>query len=60
MTTYKEWYDRIDNLLTLQDALQVNPISTSFTRRELIELKLIISTCMTLAKAHDEEELKHG
>ena len=60
MTTYKEWYDRIDNLLTLQDALQVNPISTSFSRRELIELKLIISTCMTLAEAHYEEELKHG
>lgn len=60
MTTYKEWYDRIDNLLYLQAALQVDPISTSLTRRELIELKLIISTCMTLAEAHDEEELKHG
>lgn len=60
MTTYKEWYDRIDNLLALQVTLRVDPISISFTRRELIELKLIISTCMTLADAHDEEELKHG
>ena len=50
MTTYKEWYDRIDNLLTLQVALQVDPISVSFTRRELVELKLIIDTCARLAE----------
>lgn len=55
MTTYEQWYDRIDNLLTLQVELQVDPITTRFTRYELIELKLIISTCMELIKeAHNE------
>jgi len=50
MTTYKQWYDRIDNLLQMQIDLHLTTIGLFLTRRELIELKLIIDTCARLAE----------
>ena len=49
MTTYKQWIDRIQNLLDYQRQLQLETVTTRFTRMDLIELKLIIETCEDLA-----------
>lgn len=49
MTTYKQWVDRIQNLLDYQRQLQLETVTTRFTRMDLIELKLIIETCEDLA-----------
>lgn len=56
MTTYQQWYDRIQNLLDVQKALYLDTIQTSFTRRDLIELKLIIDTLMVLIKEREKDE----
>jgi len=42
MTTFQKWLDRIDNLLEVQKFSGEDTISASFTRRELIELKMMI------------------
>lgn len=42
MTTFQKWLDRIDNLLEVQKYSGEDTISASFTRRELIELKMMI------------------
>ena len=44
----QEWLDRIENLLQVQKDWSVDLISTNFTRRELIELKLMVETLMEL------------
>ena len=54
MTTYQQWYDRIQNLLDVQKALCLDTIQTSFTRRDLIELKLIIDTLMVLIEEREK------
>ena len=56
MTTYQQWYDRIQNLLDVQKALQLDTIQTSFTRVDLIELKLIIDTLMVLLEEREKDE----
>lgn len=56
MTTYQQWYDRIQNLLDVQKALYLDTIQTSFTRRDLIELKLIIDTLMVLIEEREKDE----
>ena len=56
MTTYQQWRDRIQNLLDVQKALYLDTIQTSFTRRDLIELRLIIDTLMVLIKEREEYE----
>ena len=43
---YQKWLDRIDNLLQVQRDRCLNLISANFTRRELIELKMIVETLM--------------
>lgn len=40
----QRWLDRIENLLEVQRNLSVKLISTNFTQRDLIELKMIIET----------------
>lgn len=51
MTTYQSWIDRIDNLITLIKQLDYDDtITCSFTMKDLIELKLIITTCKLLAE----------
>lgn len=55
MITYKAWIDRIDNLITLIKELDYNDtISCSFNMKDLIELKLIITTCEQLAEKEGE------
>ena len=49
MTTYKQWIDRIQNLLDYQRQLQLETVTIRFTQMDLIELKLIIETCEDLA-----------
>ena len=46
MTDLQKWLDRVENLLEVQKYRCVDLISTNFTRRELIELKLMIETLM--------------
>lgn len=43
---YQRWLDRIENLLQVQRDHCLELISANFTRRELIELKLMIETLM--------------
>lgn len=46
MTDLRKWLDRIDNLLELQREWSRDLISANFTRRELIELKMMIEILM--------------
>lgn len=48
---YKRWLDRVNNLLNVQKDLGLDLISTTFTRRELIELKLMIETLKDLEES---------
>lgn len=56
MTTFQKWLDRIDNLLEVQKFSGEDTISASFTRRELIELKMMIG----VASENGEEESSSG
>lgn len=51
----RKWLDRIDNLLDVQKQLCIEAISTTFTRRELIELKNLLNTLIEM-----DEQLKEG
>ena len=53
MIDMHKWLDRLDNLLDVQKQLFIEKISTTFTRRELIELKNLIDTLIEL-----EEQLR--
>lgn len=56
MTTYENWIDRIDNLITiLKDMDYRETITSSFNMKDLIELKLIITTCKELAEKEGEQ-----
>ena len=55
MIDIHKWLDRVDNLLDVQKQLCIETISTTFTRRELIELKNLLNTFIEL-----EEQLKAG
>lgn len=55
MIDMHKWLDRVDNLLDVQKQLCIEKISTTFTRRELIELKNLLNTLIEL-----EEQLKAG
>ena len=55
MIDIRKWLDRVDNLLDVQKQLFIETISTTFTRRELIELKNLLNTLIDL-----EEQLKEG
>ncbi len=43
---YQKWLDRVDNLLQVQRDQCLDLISANFTRRELIELKMMVETLM--------------
>lgn len=55
MIDMRKWLDRIDNLLDVQKQLCIEAISTTFTRRELIELKNLLNTLIEM-----DEQLKEG
>ena len=55
MIDIRKWLDRVYNLLDVQKQLCIETISTTFTRRELIELKNLLNTLIEL-----EEQLKAG
>lgn len=59
MTTYQEWIDRIDNLITIMKTLGYwETVTMSFNMKDLIELKLIITTCKELANEKGKEIVK--
>ena len=55
MIDIRKWIDRVDNLLDVQKQLCIGTINTTFTRRELIELKNLLNTLIDLS-----EQLKAG
>lgn len=56
MTTYQEWIDKIDALITMMKCLDYEKsITMSFDMKDLIELKLIITTCKELANDKGKE-----
>ena len=51
MTTYQNWIDRIDNLMTFISDLEYGEtVTLRVNMKDLIELKLIITTCKELAE----------
>ena len=48
MVDIKKWQDRIQNLLQVQKELCLEQISTTFTRNELIELRLLLNEMMEI------------
>ena len=56
MTTFQKWLDRIDNLLEVQKYSGEDTISASFTRRELIELKMMIGVASEKGEERKGEE----
>lgn len=56
MTDFQRWLDRIDNLLQVQKELCLDQISTKFTRRELIELKMMVE--VLAERAMEQEQNK--
>lgn len=61
MTTYQNWIDRIDNLITIMKTMDYREtITMSFNMTDLIQLKLIITTCKELAeKVGEQNESTH-
>lgn len=58
MTTYQSWIDRINNLIQmLHDLPYWDTVTLKVTMKELIELKLIIETCETLAKDKSYDQI---
>lgn len=53
---YQKWLDRIDNLLQVQRDRCLDLISANFTRRELIELKMMIETLMEYKAESEDKE----
>ena len=50
MVDIKKWQDRIENLLQVQKDLCMEQISTTFTRNELIELRLLFNEMIEISK----------
>ena len=50
MVDIKKWQDRIENLLQVQKDLCMDQISTTFTRNELIELRLLFNEMIEISK----------
>lgn len=48
MVDIKKWQDRIKNLLQVQKDLCLEQINTTFTRNELIELRLLLNEMMEI------------
>ena len=48
MVDIKKWQDRIENLLQVQKDLCLEQINTTFTRNELIELRLLLNEMMEI------------
>ncbi len=56
MTTYENWIDRIDNLITIMKTMDYREtITMSFNMSDLIQLKLIITTYKELAEKVGEQ-----
>lgn len=51
----QKWLDRINNLLQVQSDLCVDMVSANLTRRELIELKMMIETLMEYTAERTDE-----
>ena len=55
MRTYKDWLDRIENnLILMKDLPHWDTVTMILTRRDLIELKLIIETLMILIEEKEK------
>ena len=52
----EEWLKRVDNMLELQLFLQCETMTASFTRHELVELRMIIEA----AEAMNNAEVQDG
>ena len=55
MIDIKKWQDRIENLLQVQKDLCLEHISATFTRRELIELIIIINEIAEIINKERED-----
>ena len=52
MVDIEKWQDRIENLLQVQEDLCLEQIRTTFTRYELIELRLLLNEMMEIKKQY--------
>ena len=69
MVDIKKWQDRIENLLQVQKDLCLEQINTTFTRNELIELRLLLNEMMEIKNnnragavtpAESEDKMKYS
>ena len=57
MVDIKKWQDRIENLLQVQKDLCLEQINTTFTRNELIELRLLLNEMMEIKTITEPQRL---
>ena len=48
MIDYQKWLDRINNLIRVQSDLSLEMVSTNFTQRDLIELRIIMESLIEI------------
>lgn len=57
--TYKQWLDRIENLIIIMDTLPYwGTVRLSCSRNDLLELKLIIETLIILIEEREKYDNK--
>ena len=50
MKSYDDWYNRIDNLITMMSALPYwNTVRVDLTMSDLLELRMIVTICKQYA-----------
>ena len=57
MVDIKKWQDRVENLLQVQKDLCLEQISTTFTRNELIELRLLFNEMIEIKQTEPQRLL---
>ena len=60
MVDIKNWQDRIENLIQVQKDLCLEQITTTFTRRELIELNILINVIAEISNKDKLNERLKG
>ena len=57
MVDIEKWQDRIENLLQVQKDFCLEQIRTTFTRNELIELRILLNEMMEIKNNPEPERL---
>ena len=58
MGDIEKWQDRIENLIQVQKDLCLEQIRATFTRTELIELRVLLNEMMEIKQSRDGAALR--